>query len=111
MSISGRSEPSRRKLRRVTLACLLVALASPGVARVPEAAYADLRWRLVGRSAAAGRPCAAGVPGDPATFYFGAADGGVWKTTDAGVDLAADLRARRAAPRSARSRSRRAIRR
>ena len=27
----------------------------------------------------------AGVPGDPTTFYFGAVDGGVWKTTDAGV--------------------------
>jgi len=25
------------------------------------------------------------VPGDPATYFFGAADGGVWKTTDAGV--------------------------
>jgi photosystem II stability/assembly factor-like uncharacterized protein len=28
---------------------------------------------------------ASGVPGDPATWYFGSADGGVWKTTDAGV--------------------------
>ncbi len=28
---------------------------------------------------------AAGVSGNPATFYFGAVDGGVWKTTDAGM--------------------------
>ncbi|MGH9410962.1 MAG: WD40/YVTN/BNR-like repeat-containing protein, partial [Vicinamibacterales bacterium] len=27
----------------------------------------------------------AGVPGDPMTVYVGAADGGVWKTTDAGI--------------------------
>jgi photosystem II stability/assembly factor-like uncharacterized protein len=27
----------------------------------------------------------AGVPGDPATFYFGAVDGGVWRTRNAGV--------------------------
>src|SRR5256886_1164618 len=27
----------------------------------------------------------AGVPGDPATFYFGAGDGGVWRTRNAGV--------------------------
>ena len=27
----------------------------------------------------------AGVGGDPATFYFGAVGGGIWKTTDAGV--------------------------
>ena len=26
-----------------------------------------------------------GVPGSPSTFYFGSVDGGVWKTTDAGV--------------------------
>ena len=27
----------------------------------------------------------AGVPGDSTTFYFGAVNGGVWKTTDAGT--------------------------
>ncbi len=27
----------------------------------------------------------AGVPGDPTTFYFGAVDGGIWKTSDAGT--------------------------
>ncbi len=27
-----------------------------------------------------------GVPGDPTTVYIGAADGGVWKTSDAGID-------------------------
>ena len=27
----------------------------------------------------------AGVPGDSTTFYFGSVDGGIWKTTDAGV--------------------------
>ena len=27
----------------------------------------------------------AGVPGDSTTFYFGAVNGGIWKTTDAGT--------------------------
>src|ERR1700750_489112 len=27
----------------------------------------------------------AGVPGDPTTYYAGAASGGVWKTTDGGI--------------------------
>src|SRR6476646_137653 len=27
-----------------------------------------------------------GVPGDPMTVYIGAADGGIWKTTDAGIN-------------------------
>ena len=26
-----------------------------------------------------------GVPGDPMTVYIGAADGGIWKTSDAGI--------------------------
>ena len=33
-----------------------------------------------------------GVPGDPNTFYFGAVDGGIWKTTNAGVTWTPDLR-------------------
>src|SRR5438552_4993837 len=28
----------------------------------------------------------AGVPGDPMTVYIGAADGGIWKTSDAGIN-------------------------
>ncbi len=28
---------------------------------------------------------AAGIPGDPNTYYVGAASGGVWKSTDGGV--------------------------
>lgn len=27
----------------------------------------------------------AGIPGDPSTYYVGAASGGIWKTTDGGV--------------------------
>jgi photosystem II stability/assembly factor-like uncharacterized protein len=44
----------------------------------------DLRWRLLGPLRSGWSTCATGVPGRPAVFYFGAADGGVWKTTDAG---------------------------
>ncbi len=44
----------------------------------------ELRWRLLGPLRSGWSTCATGVPGKPAVFYFGAADGGVWKTTDAG---------------------------
>jgi len=44
----------------------------------------DLSWRLIGPLRSGWSTCATGVPGRPAVFYFGAADGGVWKTTDAG---------------------------
>ena len=43
-----------------------------------------LTWRLVGPHRAGWGTVTAGVPSEPDTFYFGAAGGGVWKTTDAG---------------------------
>ena len=51
---------------------------------VPESAYSDLEWRLVGPFRSGWATAVAGVPDDPATYYFGGADGGVWRTTDAG---------------------------
>src|SRR5262245_10663825 len=60
-------------------------LASSGAASPADPDFGDLRWRLVGPFRAGWATAAAGVPGDPATWYFGAADGGVWRTRDAGV--------------------------
>jgi photosystem II stability/assembly factor-like uncharacterized protein len=51
----------------------------------PPSSFADLHWRLVGPLRAGWAICAAGVHGSSAdTFYFGAADGGVWRTVDDG---------------------------
>ena len=44
-----------------------------------------LKWRLIGPFRGGRAVAVAGVPGDSTTFYFGAVDGGVWKTTDAGT--------------------------
>src|SRR5690349_22429175 len=52
---------------------------------MPPTAYAALRWRLIGPYRGGRVLAVAGVPGDPATFYFGAVDGGVWRTQNAGV--------------------------
>ncbi len=46
--------------------------------------YAGLRWRCIGPFRGGRALAAAGVPGEPETFYFGAVAGGVWKTTDMG---------------------------
>ena len=51
---------------------------------VPESAFSALSWRLVGPFRSGWATAVAGIPGDPATYYFGGADGGVWRTTDAG---------------------------
>src|SRR5439155_1652757 len=52
---------------------------------IPPAAYGALRWRLVGPHRGGRVLAVAGVAGDPTTFYFGAVDGGVWRTRNAGV--------------------------
>ena len=59
--------------------------ASPATAVVSPSDYGDLRWRLLGPFRGGWATAVAGLPGEPASFLFGAADGGVWKTTDAGV--------------------------
>ncbi len=75
-------KPIRARLL-LALAPLLLP-APPAVAAVPEAAYGALHWRLIGPFRAGWSTCAEGIPGRPGVFYFGAADGGVWKTTDDG---------------------------
>jgi photosystem II stability/assembly factor-like uncharacterized protein len=50
----------------------------------PRADEDTFRFRFVGPRAGNRVASIAGVPGDPSTYYAGAASGGVWKTTDAG---------------------------
>jgi photosystem II stability/assembly factor-like uncharacterized protein len=57
--------------------------ASPA-ARVDPALYQALRWRLIGPFRGGRVLAVAGIPGDALHFYFGAVDGGVWETSDAG---------------------------
>jgi hypothetical protein len=47
--------------------------------------YSGLRWRMLGPFRGGRVNAVAGVPGQPATFYFGSVGGGgVWKTIDTG---------------------------
>ena len=47
--------------------------------------YGQMQWRLVGPLRGGWSTMVEGVPSAPNTFYFGAADGGLWKTVDAGL--------------------------
>jgi photosystem II stability/assembly factor-like uncharacterized protein len=58
--------------------------AALAAAEIPESSYSDLHWRLVGPFRSGWATAVAGHPVEPAVFYFGGADGGVWKTDDAG---------------------------
>ena len=44
----------------------------------------QFRFRFVGPRVGNRIASVAGVPGDPSTYYAGAASGGVWKSTDGG---------------------------
>ncbi|HEY1216988.1 MAG TPA: hypothetical protein VGE93_25465, partial [Bryobacteraceae bacterium] len=44
-----------------------------------------MKWRLVGPFRAGRVVAVTGVAAEPNTFYFGGVNGGIWKTTDAGV--------------------------
>ena len=47
--------------------------------------YSQLHWRQVGPFRGGWSTMVAGIPSEPDVFYFGGADGGVWKTIDAGL--------------------------
>jgi photosystem II stability/assembly factor-like uncharacterized protein len=53
-------------------------------ADVGRAAFGDLSWRLIGPFRGGRVLAVAGVPRQPQHFYFGAVNGGVWETQDAG---------------------------
>jgi photosystem II stability/assembly factor-like uncharacterized protein len=48
--------------------------------------YQGLQWRLVGPFAGGRVLAVAGLPSTPNIYYFGSVAGGVWKTTDAGLN-------------------------
>jgi photosystem II stability/assembly factor-like uncharacterized protein len=76
---------SRRFSKTLLLAAASLLVAGVAVAAAPpESAYSALQWRGIGPYRGGRALAIAGVPGQPNTFYFGAAAGGVWKTTDAG---------------------------
>jgi photosystem II stability/assembly factor-like uncharacterized protein len=81
------------RVRRFLLAFLSLLLVALPASRADEEAESKggppelkrLKFRSIGPSAG-GRVCrAAGVPGDPLTYYAATAGGGVWKTADGGL--------------------------
>ncbi len=66
------------------LTLLLLTVASSAQS-VPPELINGIKWRLIGPFRGGRAVGVTGVPGDSRTFYFGAVNGGIWKTTDAGV--------------------------
>jgi hypothetical protein len=77
---------SKLFLTRWIFACVFLLITVPILAQsVPAELVGGLKWRLIGPFRGGRAVAVAGVPGDSTTFYFGSVNGGIWKTTDAGV--------------------------
>jgi len=63
----------------------LLGVAACSAQAVDPKLYSDMRWREIGPMRAGRTRALAGVPSQPATFYLGMVNGGVFKTTDAGA--------------------------
>jgi photosystem II stability/assembly factor-like uncharacterized protein len=73
-------------LYRSFIALLILLLAGSAVGQsVSQELTSGLKWRLIGPFRGGRAVAVAGVPGDSTTFYFGAVNGGIWKTSDAGT--------------------------
>ncbi len=83
-------------LMRAAVALLAMSCATTGAfartehaaaAAKPKDVFAHLKFRNLGPAIAGGRVTAvAGIPGNPQVYYVGAAGGGVFKTTDGGLN-------------------------
>src|SRR5947207_2742519 len=82
----SRATHTRRSVGRgAWAAALILAAASARAQGVDPSLYSALEWRLIGPFRGGRTVGAAGVPQQPNVFYIGVNNGGVWKTTDAGL--------------------------
>ncbi|HVC01911.1 MAG TPA: hypothetical protein VND80_06885 [Steroidobacteraceae bacterium] len=73
--------------RRAVLPLVLLAAAcalQAAAAGYPPSLFGGLRWRSIGPFRGGRALAVTGVAGQPLRWYFGAVDGGVWETLDAG---------------------------
>ena len=70
----------------ISLAAVSLAFFSPAARaqQFPENLYQEMRWRMIGPGRGGRTVAVTGVPGQPNVYYFGAVNGGVWKSTDYG---------------------------
>jgi len=69
---------------RLLIAFILLSLTAIAQQYDPSL-YQEMKWRSIGPFRGGRSPVIAGVPSKPNLFYFGANNGGVWKSTDYGL--------------------------
>jgi len=72
-------------LKRFSLVIFsIVVFSSTSLAQDNPESFSAMKWRLIGPHRAGRVTCVAGIPRQPAIYYFGTPGGGVWKTTNGG---------------------------
>ena len=86
------SQTSLGKGQRLSYVLFLFLLAisiqaqTPTASPSPEDPWKALQFRLIGPFRGGRVTAVAGVPSQPLVYYFGSTGGGVWKTTDGGIN-------------------------
>ncbi|HEU4988574.1 MAG TPA: glycosyl hydrolase, partial [Gemmatimonadaceae bacterium] len=75
---------ARPRTLLAAVASLALTSAAARAQQIPSPVYDALHWRNIGPFQGGRVEAVAGIPGNPSTFFFGAVNGGVWKTVDAG---------------------------
>src|ERR1700682_3636189 len=63
---------------------LLLPCVASAASQVDPQLFSAMKWRQIGPFRGGRAGAVSGVPGDPATWYFGAVGGGVWQSINAG---------------------------
>jgi photosystem II stability/assembly factor-like uncharacterized protein len=71
-------------LRLLVCISVFLPMASSSAQPIPENAYQELHWRMIGPFRGGRTRAATGVPSQPNVFYIGQVNGGVWKSDDYG---------------------------
>ena len=65
---------------------LIFTLSQKSKGQIDETIYSSLEWSFVGPTRGGRSTAITGIPTKPYTFFMGTTGGGVWKTTDAGLN-------------------------
>ena len=87
-SFQGPCSGASMKVRRLMVWSVLVENDALPAAAQPynEAQFKGMKWRDIGPFRGGRVLAVTGVPGSPFTYYFGSVSGGVWRTTNGGVE-------------------------
>jgi len=82
-------KPIRSRLLFLFCVIVLLSLLSHialAATKYDDSLFKGMKWRSIGPYRGGRVLAVTGVPGDPYTFYFGGVGGGVWRTTDGGLN-------------------------